>query len=297
MTKKKTKKPQRPPADKLRTRAIKGLEFVREHAESVPGGDLKICASLAGEEAPPKEAFQASMIEPRVRAATVVAEETWQHFQGEVLAQPGIITIALPVSTGPDHICFNALRCRKIKGDLKNSGIANAIGTYQLRSRPADNDYGCEIHPVLKLLVYGENVGDEAMVDLQRRLEKRFYVGSDQLMKYQLLGRTEEAIAVTATQLFDMSEGNAKGLAKQAKMMGLKGWKKRRPLRELCRFQALASVQFKAMCFAIGDGERQLDKAIVEGKHLLKPLWKQEQVLHRDQIAQFTAAELVRLGL
>lgn len=46
------------------------------------------------------------------------------------------------------------------------------------------------------------------------------------------------------------------------------------------------------MCFAIGGGERQLDKALVEGKHSLKPLWKHEQVLHRAQIAQFTAASL-----
>jgi hypothetical protein len=238
------------------------------------------------------------MIEPRVLAATVVGEETWHYLEGNVLANAMTIAITLPLSTGLDHIYLSALQSRKIKGDLKKSGIPHVIGMHQLHSRPADNEWGSEVYTLLKLIAYGAGVDDDARNKLQHRLDRRFSPRSGQpLMEYRQLERTQEAVYAAAAQLFDMSEGNAKALAKQAKGMGVKSWKKRRPLREFCRFHALASVPFKQMCFAIGDGERILDKAIVEGKHLLKPLWKDKEVLHRDQIAQFTAAELMRLGM
>lgn len=290
--------PKSSPESKVRTQALKCLKFTEDHARTAPAWDMPHYSALAGEEAPPKEAFQSSMIGPRVLGASVVADEIWQFMQNDDGASLTSMAITLPLITGLDHIYLNVLQSRKIKSDLKKSGLNHVIGMHQLRSRPANNKLGCESYSNLKLIAYGDGFDDDVMKDLQRRLDVRFSPKSGQpMMAYHPLDRTEMAVAVASAQIFDMSEGNAKALRKEAKEMGVKNWKKRRALREFCRFHALASVSFKQMCFAVGDGERVLDKAIVEGKHLLKPQWKNKEVLHRDQIAQFAAAELMRLGM
>lgn len=286
------------PESKVRSQALKCLKLTQYHARTAPACDMPNYSALAGTEAPPKEAFQASMIEPRVLGSSVVTDEIWQYLQVDVGATPTTIAITLPLITGLENIYLNVLQSRKIKSDLKKSGVNHAIGMHQLLSRPADNKLGCEIYSALKLIAYGDGIDDEVMKELQRRLEVRFPPKFGQpIMEYHPLDRTMMAVAVASAQIFNMSEGNAKALKAQAKEMGVKNWTKRRSLREFCRFHALASVPFKQMCFAIGDGERILDKAIVEGRHLLKPLWKGKEVLHRDQIAQFTAAELMRLEM
>lgn len=293
-----TAKPITPPPVRLRKRARQCAEQALEHAKTKPVWDDRLYSALAGEAAPPKEAFQACMIGPRVRAATVVPEELWRYMQEKPLARAALITITLPDATDLNDIYLNVLQSRKIKGDLEKSGILHVIGMHQLRSRPANNAFRCEIHTILTLIAYGEGVDEATLAKFEDRLDGRYSRrSSEHMMECQHLDRTEDAIAAAAAQLFDMSEGPRKALLKQAKAMGIKSWTKGRPKREFCRFHALASVAFKPMCFATGDGERLLDKAIVEGKHLLKPLWKAEQILHRDQIAQFSAAELTRLGM
>lgn len=279
------------PASKLRARCERVAKAAVRKAETKPGCDLDIMNALSGRVAPPKDAFLASFIEPRVKGASVVRQSMLKRLKACSSAAYAM-TIGPPdMATPLEDLDINTLPFRRIKSDLKKAGVANAIGMIQLHSRPTNVPKTYEVYPLIRLIAYGEELDDGCMGDLQRRIDRRFDVRGESALRFRSIC-DEAEIGRAAAGLFDM--GDAKPSTEDAAA----SWKRSRSLRDLRRFQALASAPFKQMCIATGDGERLLDKVIVEGKHLLKPLCTaREQVIHRDQVAGFIAAELVRLGL
>jgi hypothetical protein len=297
-TKKRTSKKVRSAAasSSLKEVCLGVFRSVKLHAQREVGCEPEIYAAIAGLKAPPESQFLASEVKPIVRAAAAVLQEL------EKKAKKGTAdffraTVSLPIYTTIDCVRLDVVQLRKLRNDLKKAGIKNAVGMVLLRAWPADNPFKCRIYAVIELIVYGQILESTSFDAARERMEKKAeFEGA--AITFERIEPARPSLQAAVTEVFDLSEGDEGALRVHAKELGVKGWSKRKPLRDFCRFIALASVPFKGMTFAVGDGQRLIDKAIVDGKSTIEHLVeRQAQIIHRDAIARFIAAELVRLRM
>lgn len=286
----------------LRASCATVAEYAFEYANKDDTADPKLYAALTATEAPPKNAILASAIEPRINGAGVVARGVHKRINEDHNTRVYAVLVTPESHQAPaGRPNLDLLPLRKVKNDLKKLSIDHAVGVTKVLQRPSKCKPGFENYLALDLLLYGPNLDDGKMQLLQRAVDKRFG-GSPgaTVMSYESIDNDLRAITDAAASMFDLADRKAISLeaVKEAEALNVKGWAKKRPLREFLRLQTLASVSLKCLLIGKGDGERLADRVMVDGKHALKPMWKTiDQIIHRDQVPQFLAAELVRRKL
>ena len=150
-------------------------------------------------------------------------------------------------------------------------------------------------------MVWGENLQRPTLQSLERAARNLFSTAEGETcLTYAPIEPSPAGFGRAAVKVFAMhdKQSRSKSMNAMAKKLGIKNWKAQRPFRAFLRFQALATIPLKPLLVGHGDGERMVERLLVDGKHALKGLSKgTEEVLHRDQISQFLASELVRLKL
>ena len=284
---------------KLRGRGLKVAENAIAYASEKNGCEPSFYDALFAIKAPPKEAYLASAIEQVVKATNVVGQELVKRIKKDPNERVVLISLTPPnLHCRPGKVNLDARVPRKIKGALKKCGIPNAIGMTKFLHRPRAGEPGFEAYLQLAMIVFGPGVSDDAMKRLDKLIAERFPTDAKPVLEWETIENESVSLHDAAARVFDLAdrEANSKAARLSAKTIGITGWTKKRPLREFLRTQALSSVPFKALLVAHGDGERLADNALTEGRHALRSLASGfDQVIHRDQIAQFHASELVRL--
>lgn len=277
----------------------RGREFyrdVKKHASSKPGYDTDKYRALLGFKTAPKNAYLASAIPPRAKAALAMHQGIAKTLRREGM-NAYLATAVLPIPIRIERIELDILEARKLRRDWRKCGIEDAMSVVGIAALPADNKRGFTLHPKITMIGFGEGLESAQIGQLPQLICERLDT-DDVSIDVQSIEATQASIAGAAAALFDVTEGDKERLSRMARDLGVKKWERRRPLRSFCRHQALSLACFKLTCIAIGDGERLIEKAIVDGKHSLRRMWKEPApIIHRDEIARFHAAELVRLGM
>ena len=265
-------------------------ERAAKWAQKQPGGHIAIDRALSGLEGLPRDILIGSFIEPRLEGARVVRRGVTRQLEVD-----GSVAFALAITpanivTPLEDFALNTLPLRKVRSDFKKAGLENAFGLMKFWTRPSGIPRRYEVYPVIEAILYGTGLDQRTLPDLQRRLETRFDARGASVMKFRPIASPKE-LSKAAAGLFGLADAKHEN-------GDTKSWRKSRGLRDYRRLQALASVPLKQLCLSIGDGDRLLEKVIVEGKHFVKLACKATApVIHRDEIPVFMAAELVRLGL
>ena len=272
------------------------------YADSKVGCSADCYNAIFAIKAPPHEAFLACAIEPRARGASAVGQGLVKRLKYNDTERAYSVLVAPEVLFArPDHLNLDVRDLRKLKGAYKKCGIDNAFGVTAVLNRPAACGMGFEAYVAHLAILFGPELNEDKLQSLERLLNTRYFANNaPPAMSYGLVDADPARLLEACARIFELSDrkANSKATAKVAKELGASQWKKSRPLRDFLRTQALASVSLKSLVVAHGDGERLADNALNEGKHALKRMAKaSDQVIHRDQIAQFSASELVRLGM
>lgn len=286
----------------LRTRGEAVAANTLAHADSKEGCSADCYDAIFAMKAPPHEAFLASAIEPRARGASAAGQGLVKRLKSNSAERVYSVFLTPPnLIASPDHLNIDVRELRKLKGAYKKCGIVNAIGVTTVLNRPSASSMGFEAYAAHGAILFGPELDEDKLASLERLLNTRYFSNNAlPAMSYDLVSSDPARVFEACARLFELSDrkANSKATSKVAKELGVSKWKKSRPLRDFLRTQAFASVPFKSLVVAHGDGERLADSALNEGKHALKRLAKDsDQVLHRDQIAQFSASELVRLEM
>lgn len=285
---------------RLRSRSLEVAQNAMAYADKKNGYEASFYEALFAIKAPPKEAYLASAIEQVVKATNAVGQEVVKRIKTDPNERVALIIVTPPeLHCRPGKVNLDVRVPRKIKGALKKCAIPNAIGMTRFLHRPRTGEPGFEAYLQLAMLVYGPSVSDEVGHRLEKLVAERFPADRQTVMTWEIIENDSVSLYGAAARVFDLADqgANSKAARIAAKSMGITNWTKSRRLREFLRLQALSSVPFKALLVAHGDGERLADSAVNEGRHALRGLAKgPDQVIHRDQISQFHASELVRLG-
>lgn len=290
------------PTERIGQSALDMLAEVIEFANTEPGALTAVYNALFGVDAAPREAFLASAIVPHQRGADALAK----GLSRAAREHPGLrfyLGAVTPanLTSRADRVEVSICQARKFKSCIKKCDIPNAIFSTTILHRPAKGKAGLETYLRMPFVVWADNLQDPTMQSLERAARNLFKTADGETtLSYEPIDPSPAGFGQAAVKLFEMHDkpSRSKSMGAKAKEMGIKNWKAQRSFRAFLRFQALATISLKPLLVGHGDGERMMERLLVDGKHALKGLAKgTEEVLHRDQVLQFLASELVRLKL
>ena len=284
----------------LESTAFEVHRSVLTHANTKPGCNDEIYDSLGGLEAPPLETCVGTSIYGRLALAGSLNSGLRKALKNMPTGGAYLVDFRHPELVCRGNRVALSLKGTKLLGQVaKKEGIQSFVGLNGVQHRPK-GALDTELYAALTGIAYGADLDNHKMDALQRGVQKRASTGMTPVIRIREVELSPVGIAAAVAQICCLEDrlSVGKSMSKKAAKAGNPRWTDDSDLRDFLRWQALSPLQLKSLGVAFGDGQRMLERGLVDAKHEMKRRGKKgDQVLHRDEILQFHAAELVRLNM